>query len=283
MTKRNSKYKHDFETFFCKTLGYNIMSDPYQYEYVKAILDPETQIIFSDSPSGTGKSSLALSAGYYLLQEGDINKIIYLRSAVPVRDLGFLPGNGLEKEEPYMRPAKDAIAHIGHQIGRQDLVEDMMLNELFECTSTSYLRGVDYSGEMLIVIDEAQNFDLLELQTALTRIHDSVKVVVIGSTLQNDNPKVMKYGPERLLPFEVYMKHFMEQDKIKVRSVNLINNYRGKLSQYADKINSTLKRIEKGDFELPSEDTEFYGPDFNNIEKFLPDDFCPNEFRRMIV
>lgn len=271
MFKSNSKYKNDFEAFFCKTLGYNIMADNHQYEFVKAIIDPvdKAQVIFSDSIAGSGKSSLALSAAYYLIKEEMANSIVYVRNTVSVRENGFLPGTVEEKEMAYMKPAVDIINRIGARVGNQDLYGDMVMSEQIQCTSTSFLRGVDYEGPLVLIIDEAQNLDMIELQTVLTRPHDSVKVVVIGSSLQNDNQKIRKYGTEKLLPFQVYAKHFMEQESIPARSINLVNNYRGKLSQLADMIEKTTRRVEQGDSSIYQEDTAFYGPTFNSVQEAL--------------
>lgn len=269
MSRKNSKYQNDFEAFFCRTLGYNIMADKHQYEFVQSIIKPtkEVQAVFSDSPGGTGKSSLALSAAYYLLMNGEVDNIIYVRNTVSVRENGFLPGTIEDKELAYMKPAIDIINRIGLKIGNQDLYADMMTQGTLQCTSTSFLRGVDYDGSAVLIIDEAQNLDLVELQTVLTRPHDSVKIIVIGSSLQNDNQKITKYGHDKsLLPFQVYIKHFMEYQDINVRTINLVQNYRGKFSNHADMIQKTLGKIIAGDDTLPKENTDTYGPDFNKVE-----------------
>ena len=152
----------------------------------------------------THNTSLALSAAYYLIKEELASSVIYVRNTVSVRENGFLPGTVEEKEMAYMKPAVDIIDRIGARIGNQDLYGDMLMTEQIQCTSTSFLRGVDYEGPMVLIIDEAQNLDMIELQTVLTRPHDSVKIIVIGSSLQNDNHKIRKSGPEKLLPFQVY-------------------------------------------------------------------------------
>lgn len=110
--------------------------------------------------------------------------------------------------------------------------------------ANSFLRGVDYDMDAVLIIDEAQNLDLIELQTVLTRPHDNVKVVVIGSSLQNDNAKMRTYGPESLLPFELYIRHFEEQKEFPIENIILITNYRGKFANYADKIQKTVQSLE---------------------------------------
>lgn len=244
--KRKSKYRHDFEYYFHSQLGYKILADEHQYRYVESILAPtsEVQAVFSDSPAGSGKTALALAAAYYLLKEGEVNSIAYVRNTVSVRENGFLPGTIEDKERAYMQPAEDNITRIGASVGNQDLYNELVDSGQLFCTSTSFLRGVDYKDNMVLIIDEAQNLDLVELQTVLTRPHDNVKIIVIGSSLQNDNCKVKKYGPNRLLPFQVYMEHFENQEHIPIQIVKLVNNYRGRFSQFADSVGKTLKQYD---------------------------------------
>lgn len=243
--KGTSKYRYDFERFFHENMGFKILADEAQYKYVEAILAPnkKVQAVVSDSAAGTGKSALALAAAYYQLSKGKISKIIYVRNTVSVRENGFLPGTIEDKEAAYMKPAYDVIQRIGNKMDNQDLFADLIRNEQLVCTSTSFLRGVDYDMDAVLIIDEAQNLDLTELQTVLTRPHDNVKVVMVGSSRQNDNTKVRKYGPAKLLPFEVYIKHLTEQNEIPVENIHLETNYRGRFANFADQIQDTVKRI----------------------------------------
>ena len=241
----NSKYRNDFEHFFHEEMGFKIMADEAQYDYVSAILAPteEVQAVFCDSKAGTGKSALALASAYYLLNKGLISKIIYVRNTVSVRENGFLPGTIEDKESAYMKPAADVIQRIGQKMKRRDLFADLIQTGELVCTSTSFLRGVDYDMDAVLIIDEAQNLDLTELQTVLTRPHDNVKVVVIGSSLQNDNFKAKKYGPDKLLAFQLYIKHFLEQGIIPIRNIVLTKNYRGRFANFADQILDTVTKV----------------------------------------
>ena len=240
-----SKYREGFEHYFHEKMGFKILADEAQYEYVKAILAPtnEVQAVFCDSKAGTGKSALALASAYYLLEKEEISKIIYVRNTVSVRENGFLPGTIEDKESAYMKPAADVIQRIGLKMNRQDLFNDLIQNGSLVCTSTSFLRGVDYDMNAVLIIDEAQNLDLTELQTVLTRPHDSVKVVVIGSSLQNDNFKAKKYGPDKLLAFQLYIQHFVEQSEINIKNIVLTKNYRGRFANFADQILKTVTRV----------------------------------------
>lgn len=106
--------------------------------------------------------------------------------------------------------------------------------------TTLYAKGVNWD-KAFVIIDEAQNFDLDELQTVLTRCSDNCKVVLIGSIRQNDNRKVRKYNG--LTPFEVYMKHFEDKP---VAYHTLVTNYRGWFSDHADNVGETVDKLREG-------------------------------------
>lgn len=241
-----SKYRYDFEEYFQRQLGMDIMSDQASYEYVKSIVEPtcNTQVVFSDSPAGTGKSMMSMAAAYYRLRTNTSNKIIYVRNTLAVRENGFLPGTAEEKEHNFMMPAKESLDDIGVRLGQQgSLFYSMLDTDQIEVTSTSYLRGRDFDGDVTLILDEAQNLDTTEIQTVLTRLHDDAKVVVIGSSKQVDNHKLKKFGRERLTPFQIFVEHFKNQTAIPTKFVNLTKNYRGALANYADEIGQTIESV----------------------------------------
>lgn len=242
-----SKYRYDFERFFHEEMGYKLLADKAQYDYVNAILKPteKVQIIFCDSPAGTGKTAIALTAAYYLLKQGRIESIEYNRNAVSLREQGFLPGTPEEKEAVYMRPCIENMNRIGEKTGQgSDLYSRLIEAGQLVCTTTTYSRGADMDKPKVLILDEAQNYDLRELQTMLTRPHDNVKVIVIGSHLQVDNEKMRKYGKARnILPFNLYAKHFRESI-IPTEVIELKTNYRGRLANHADDILTFIKKLE---------------------------------------
>ncbi|WP_186321344.1 PhoH family protein [Bacillus sp. FJAT-22090] len=221
--------------------GYSVLGDKHQYAYMQSLWASTdvVQSVFVDAKAGTGKTTLAVAAGVYEIEKGTYDKIIYVRNAVAVRDQGFLPGSVTEKEYVYFAPLFDALLNLHHD-GYSSWYENDDEHKKIVMTSTSYLRGVNFKNAF-VIIDEAQNLDLNELQTVLTRIHDSCKVVVIGSTRQIDNVK--KLGMIKgYSPFEVYMKHFEGHLSVQHK---LITNYRGQFSNWSDEIQQTINLIEK--------------------------------------
>lgn len=218
-------------------LGYNVKKDKYQNSFVQSLLAPieDKRIIFVDAKAGTGKTTISsLCGAYWIDYTQELDKILYLRNALSIRDQGFLPGELSEKEYVYFAPIIDALDEI--KPGTFDVwsYSDNQKNAKVEAKTTTYLRGVNFKNSF-VIIDEAQNLNLSELRTTLTRIHDTCKVVVVGCTGQNDDTKNLIKGKT---PFEWYIKHF--KTKPYAITHELVTNYRGDLSNHSDDIMDTI-------------------------------------------
>ncbi|WP_303984643.1 PhoH family protein [Niallia circulans] len=220
--------------------GFNVLSDKHQYAYMQSLWSPVDIVhgCFCNSPAGTGKTTLAVLAGIYEVEKGTYDKLIYIRNTVAVRDQGFLPGTTEAKESPFMQPLIDAMDYVHPSLFEKWSNGEEGIPKVY-AMSSSYSRGVTFKNAY-VVIDESQNFDLHELQTLLTRVDSTCKVVVIGSTLQVDNTKLKRYGG--LTPFEVYMKHF---EGFNVTYHKLETNYRGAFSLLADQVLDTVNRLQE--------------------------------------
>src|SRR6185503_12932728 len=74
-----------------------------QIEYVEAI--KYNDIVFGVGPAGTGKTYLAMAMAVNALKKGIVRRIILTRPAIEAgENLGFLPGDLVEKVLPYLRP-----------------------------------------------------------------------------------------------------------------------------------------------------------------------------------
>lgn len=157
--------------------------------------------------AGTGKTfiSLYLALKDMLDKKTPYNKILIVRSAVPTRDMGFLPGTQAEKEAAYTVP---------YQIIVNDLFQDkeawtklIQLKEISFVT-TSYLRGMTYNNCILIV-DEAQNCNYHELCSIITRVGHDCKFVMCGDYYQSDfTRQTEKDGINTFLDILDRMNHF---------------------------------------------------------------------------
>jgi predicted ribonuclease YlaK len=220
--------------------GFNVLQDRHQHAYMQALwaTPDQVQAVFCNAKAGTGKTTLAVLAGAYEIEKGTYDKMIYVRSAVPVRDQGFLPGDLDDKEAPYMAPLIDALDHIQPGTYERWLKPDQNTGQpKLVSTSTSYTRGINWNRSF-VIIDEAQNLSLDELRVALTRCHDDCKVVVIGSTRQIDNKKLQKL--KGLTPFEIMQKHF---EGTPVVNIKLQNCYRGWFADHADNVEETIEKL----------------------------------------
>ena len=94
---------------------------------------------------------------------------------------------------------------------------------------------------VFLIIDECQNGDIEDIKLIFTRLHDAGKGIAIGHSGQVDR-KLPRYGSEKLIPFQVYQHHMAKKAWTKV--VTLHTNYRGEVSQWADKVNATIKELE---------------------------------------
>lgn len=135
--------------------------------------------------AGTGKSFLAM---YLALKEiikessHGYNKLIIVRSAVPTRDLGFVPGTLEEKSKVYQDPYKNIANEL---IGRGDAWHFLINKEIIEFQTTSFLRGLTFT-DCIIIFDEFQSATFHEIDTVLTRIGENCRFILCGDFNQND-------------------------------------------------------------------------------------------------
>lgn len=216
--------------------GFRLLADKHQFAYAQALFSPpdDVQGVFCDSAAGTGKTTIAAMVGAYEIMKGNYERIIYIRNTVSVRDSGFLPGDIKDKELPYMAPMADALEHVNPGTFEFWQNED---NPRLVCLTTAYTRGVNWENSY-IIIDEAQNFELHELQTVHTRAKSTSKVVTVGSVRQIDNTKLRKI--EGLTPFEILALHFRGE---RASFHKLEINYRGEWSKHADEVGDTVRRL----------------------------------------
>lgn len=134
--------------------------------------------------AGTGKTfvSTALAMGDVLDPGRPQNRLIIVRSCVPSRDSGFLPGTQEEKAEPYEAPYVDIFAEL---FGKESTYRLMKEKGLVEFKPTSFLRGLTWDN-CIILVDEPQNMTFDELKSVLTRVGRNSSILLCGDTNQVD-------------------------------------------------------------------------------------------------
>jgi phosphate starvation-inducible PhoH-like protein len=141
-------------------------------------------LILSGS-AGTGKSFLACYFACESMIKRKKDNIVLIRSAVPTRDLGFLPGNDKEKARIYEEPYYDIFSEI---LGRGDAYEILKKKESLEFMTTSYMRGLTLR-DSTIFIDECQNMTFHELDSIITRVGENCRIIFCGDFKQADLKK----------------------------------------------------------------------------------------------
>lgn len=163
-----------------------------QRDMFEAYLGSDTTHIVANGFPGTGKTYLSfwLALRSVLDPDEKQDKIIVVRSAVPSRDIGFLPGDQKEKMAPFEVAYKDIVHEL---IGKATSYDDMVEAGKIQFMPTSFLRGLTWD-DSIIIIDEIQNLTWLEIHTVMTRIGKNSRVLVCGDISQND--LVNKRGEE---------------------------------------------------------------------------------------
>jgi phosphate starvation-inducible PhoH-like protein len=132
--------------------------------------------------AGTGKTFISSYLAYDDMAKGAFQKLVIIRSAVPTRDIGFLPGTEKEKASVYEEPYKDIANDL---FGRGDAYEILKQKNLVEFMTTSFIRGMTLR-DAVILIDECQNMSFHELDSIITRIGENCRVIFCGDFRRAD-------------------------------------------------------------------------------------------------
>ncbi len=142
----------------------------------------ENDINFIIGPAGTGKTLIAISSAINFLEEFKINKIILVKPILEVDEkLGYLPGNILQKVDPYFKPLYDTLNYLIEAKKVQKLIE----NNIIEIYPLAYMRGRNIKNSF-IILDEGQNTTIKQMKMFLTRISTNSKMVITGDISQID-------------------------------------------------------------------------------------------------
>lgn len=199
-----------------------------------ALLDENIKLVTLVGKAGTGKTLLAIAAGLQkTIDDGCHKRVLASRPIIPMgRDMGYLPGDVVDKLNPWMQPIYDNLEHILSASGEvsskkgERSYEELIHQGMVSVEPLTYIRGRSIANQYLIV-DEAQNLTPHEIKTIITRAGYKTKVVLTGDPYQIDNPYVdsvsngLSFVVER---FKTYSIH---------AHISLIKGERSKLSELA--------------------------------------------------
>ena len=187
---------------------------PRQREYLDAIRAYD--LVFGIGPAGTGKTYLAMSMAVSALLNKEVKRIILTRPAVEAGEkLGFLPGDLVEKVNPYLRPLYDAL----HDMVDADRAKELVEKGTIEVAPLAFMRGRTLSNAF-VILDEAQNTTSGQMRMFLTRLGPGSKSVVTGDVTQIDLPRGQVSGLVEAMHVLKVVKglsfvHFNEEDVIR--------------------------------------------------------------------
>ena len=169
--------------------------------------------LFLYGAAGTGKTFITL---YMALQEALRNETKYdtvyiVRSAVPTREIGFLPGDEEDKTALFQVPYQNMVKFMFEQPNEQafSMLYDRLKNQgSLMFLTTSFLRGITLDNA-IIIVDEAQNLNFHELDTIITRVGMDSKIMFCGDFFQSDLQKhIEKEGIKKFMTILKGMKSF---------------------------------------------------------------------------
>ena len=210
---------------------FGLTLDEDQQKLADAVWKREKKIFLVNSIAGSGKTLLATALGVLMVKYGIYDKVVYVTfPGIYEKTQGFLPGDLLEKSEPYFQPLYDALISINELPDHVcNTSEQAVINNtaFIECAVSTYMRGINLK-RAFVIVDEAENADLNTLAKVISRISDDSLAMIIGHSGQCDMYDKTQSGFTACIDYQTkYHPDLCEEFK-------LHTNHRGKISLYAD-------------------------------------------------
>ena len=130
--------------------------------------------------AGTGKTFIAV---YKALEEmmnhkSSFEKVVIVRSVVPSREIGHLPGDEKEKTDVYLAPYKAICKDL---FNTEQAYERLVEQKNIDFLITSFVRGITID-KAIIIVDECQNMNFQELSS----IGEGSRILFCGDFKQTD-------------------------------------------------------------------------------------------------
>lgn len=192
-----------------------------QRHYIDAIRNFD--IVIGIGPAGTGKTYLAMAMAISAFLKKEVSRIVLARPAIEAGEkLGFLPGDMIEKVNPYLRPLYDALYDMMEYEQASKLIE----RGIIEIAPLAFMRGRTLN-DAFIILDEAQNTTAEQMKMYLTRLGFNSRTVITGDITQIDLPQGKASGLieiTRILEGVEGIKFvtFSERDVVRHKLVQLI-------------------------------------------------------------
>ena len=168
----------------------------------------KNQFVFG--AAGTGKTFILL---YKALQDvlnpnTEYDRVIIVRSLIPTREIGFLPGDEQEKVSIYEAPYRSIC---GEFFNVRDAYDSLKSQGTIKFMSTSFIRGITIN-DSIVIVDECQNLNFHELDSIITRVGRNSRIIFCGDYTQTDLTK--ENDKKGILRFMEIIKHIKEFETI---------------------------------------------------------------------
>lgn len=173
-TKLSTKKDNMDNIYKPKTQGQN--------DYLKLINNNDIKLLFAVGPAGTGKTLFACQKAILELKKKNIDKIVITRPIVTLdEDIGFLPGNIINKMDPWTKPIFDIFSEYYSAIKLADLLK----NNKIEICPLVFMRGRTFKNS-IIIADEMQNSTPKQMKMLTTRTGENSRMIITGDLKQTD-------------------------------------------------------------------------------------------------
>ena len=196
---------------------------PNQRLYLKNIQTHD--VSFGIGPAGTGKTYLAVACAIAALEQDQARRLVLVRPAVEAGErLGFLPGDLIQKIDPYLRPLYDAL----YEMLGFERVSKYIERNVIEVAPLAFMRGRTLN-EAFIILDEAQNTTVEQMKMFLTRTGFNSTAVITGDITQVDLPHEKISGLRHVIDVlknekEISFTFFKSRDVVRHQLVARILN-----------------------------------------------------------
>jgi predicted ribonuclease YlaK len=174
--------------------------------------------------AGTGKTFIGMYLGLQEVLNETYKKLVIVRSAVPTRDIGFLPGSVEEKLKVYEQP----YSTIANDLFKRGDGYDILKNKsMVEFIPTSFIRGTTLNN-CVVLVDEINNMTFHELDSVITRLGKKTRLILCGDFAQSDlQYRDEKEGLEKFMKVIDKMESFqrVEFDRNDIVRSGLVKQY----------------------------------------------------------
>ena len=163
--------------------------------------------------AGSGKTLLACQVALDGLFRRQYEKIIITRPTVSKEEIGFLPGDLHQKMDPWVQP----IYQNMYLLYGKEKVDPFIKEGKIEIVPVAFMRGRTFL-DSCVIVDEAQNVTMTQMEMIATRIGLRSKMIVCGDDGQVDLKNRSESGFRFLYNLATKVKNLV--------AISLLQNHR---------------------------------------------------------